>query len=206
MDCCTTCWSPPCDELLSYPQSLTSPTTVDSEMPEEESTAKKEVLWCIHNRWSFDVDDGPSIGPDGPDEKDRVLMDEFHPKYVLLDHQYLSLLTALLIYLLKGMSLYQEMFHQRLTTNPTIYTLSSDGCLFGFLPYRTGIVSTFYHDAMIVGPPCLTDTFSDHLSAATPTTAGSATAATERSWNATDNWYTNLNAAVVEEAAFSTFA
>ena len=47
--------------------------------------------------------------------------------------------------------------------------------------------------------PCLTDTFSDHGDAATPTTAGPA--ATERSRDATDNWDTDLNAAAVEEAA-----
>ena len=145
-------WSPPRDELLSYPRRLTSPTTVDSEIPEEEATAEKEVSWRIRDRWLFDVDDEPSVGPDGPDEKDRVLVDEFHPKYALLDRQYLSSLTALLRYLLKGMSLYQEDDHQRLTTDPTIYTPSSDGRLFGFLPYRTGIAPAFRRDAIIVGP------------------------------------------------------
>ncbi|KAI0262080.1 enhancer of polycomb-like-domain-containing protein [Gloeopeniophorella convolvens] len=70
-----------------------------------------------------------------PDEKDRVLVDEYHPKY-----------------LLKGMSLYQEDDHQRLTTDPTIYTPSPDGRLLGFLPYRTGIAPAFRRDAIIVGP------------------------------------------------------
>ena len=50
------------------------------------------------------------------------------------------------------MSLYQEDDHQRLTTDPTIYTPSSDGRLFGFLPYRTGIAPAFRRDAIIVGP------------------------------------------------------
>jgi enhancer of polycomb-like protein len=144
--------SPPRDELLSYPRRSTRPTTADSEMPEEESTAEKEVSWRIRDRWLFDADDEPSIGPDGPDEKDRVLVDEFHPKYALLGSQGLPSLTALLRYLLKGMSLYQEDDHQRLTTDPTIYTPSSDGRLFGFLPYRTGIAPAFRRDAIIVGP------------------------------------------------------
>ena len=155
MDRRATRWSPPHDELLSYPRRLTSPTTADSETPEtpeEDSTAEKEVSWRIRDRWSFDTDDEPSVGPDGPDEKDRVLVDEFHPKYALLDSQNLSLLTSLLRYLLKGMSLYQEDDHQRLTTDPTIYTPSSDGRLFGFLPYRTGIAPAFRRDAIIVGP------------------------------------------------------
>jgi len=50
------------------------------------------------------------------------------------------------------MSLYQEDDHQRLTTDPTIYTPSSDGRLLGFLPYRTGITPAFRRDAIIVGP------------------------------------------------------
>ena len=50
------------------------------------------------------------------------------------------------------MSLYQEDDHQRLTTDPTIYTPSSDGRLLGFLPYRTGIAPAFRRDAIIVGP------------------------------------------------------
>ncbi|KAF8487810.1 hypothetical protein F5888DRAFT_1639717 [Russula emetica] len=121
-------------------------------MPEEESTAEKEVSWRIRDRWLFNADDEPSIGPDGPDEKDRVLVDESHPKYALLGSQDLSSLTALLRYLLKGMSLYQEDDHQRLTTDPTIYTPSSVGCPFGFLPYRMGIAPVFCRDAIIVGP------------------------------------------------------
>ena len=55
-------------------------------------------------------------------------------------------------YLLKGMSLYQEDDHQWLTTDPTIYTPSSDGHLLGFLPYRMGIAPAFRRDAIIVSP------------------------------------------------------
>ena len=49
------------------------------------------------------------------------------------------MLATLLRYLLKRMSLYQKDDHQQLTTDPTIYTPSSDGRLFGFLPYRKGV-------------------------------------------------------------------
>ena len=40
----------------------------------------------------------------------------------------------------------------RLTTDPTIYTPSSDSRLLGFLPYRTGIAPAFHRDTIIVGP------------------------------------------------------
>ena len=43
-------------------------------------------------------------GPDSADEKDSL--DDFYSKYALIDRQYLSSLTDLLRYLLKGMSLY----------------------------------------------------------------------------------------------------
>jgi hypothetical protein len=33
-----------------------------------------------------------------------------------------------------------------------VYTPSPDGCLLGYLPYRTGITPTFRRDAIIVGP------------------------------------------------------
>ncbi|KAH9008340.1 hypothetical protein EDB83DRAFT_2531843 [Lactarius deliciosus] len=59
-------------------------------------------------------DNEPSVGNDGPDEKDRALLNEFHPTY-----------------LLKGMSLKKTII-QQLTTDPTIYTPSSDGRLLGF--------------------------------------------------------------------------
>jgi enhancer of polycomb-like protein len=106
----------------------------------------------IRDRWLFDAEDEPSVGPDGPDKKDRVLVDEFHPKYALFGSQDLSSLTALLRYLLKGMYLYQEDDHQRLTTDPTIYTPSSEGRLFA--PYRMGIAPVFRRDTIIIGP-CL---------------------------------------------------
>ncbi|KAF8502210.1 root hair defective 3 GTP-binding protein-domain-containing protein [Russula emetica] len=92
--------------------------------------------------------------------------------------------------------------HQRLTADPTIYTPSSDGRLFGFLPYRTGIAPTFRHDAIIIGPR-------PH-----PQTPSQATAVQQHQQqlaqqqqstrDATDNWDTDLNAAAVEEAALGT--
>ena len=50
---------------------------------------------------------------------------------------------ASLRYLLKGMPLYQEDDHQQLTTNPMIYTLSSDSHLLGVLPYWMDIAPPF---------------------------------------------------------------
>ncbi|KAH9036468.1 hypothetical protein EDB85DRAFT_758618 [Lactarius pseudohatsudake] len=54
--------------------------------------------------------------------------------------------------LLKGMSIYQEDSHQRLTTDLLIYTPSPDGRLLGVFPYRTGIAPAFRRDGIVIGP------------------------------------------------------
>ncbi|KAF8256688.1 hypothetical protein EI94DRAFT_1852452 [Lactarius quietus] len=59
-----------------------------------------------------------------------------------LGNSWTSTIPISLRYLLKGMSLYQEDDYQQLTTDPTIYTPSSDGRLLGISPYQTGITST----------------------------------------------------------------
>ena len=76
--------SPPSDELLRYPRRLSSPASADTRVSDEESATAKEISWRIRDRWLFDADDDPSVGPDGPDEKDRNLVDEFHPKCALI--------------------------------------------------------------------------------------------------------------------------
>jgi len=52
-------------------------------MSSEESTTDKGLSWRIRDRWLFDADDEPSVGPISPDEKDIALVDEFHLKYAL---------------------------------------------------------------------------------------------------------------------------
>ncbi|KAH9013112.1 hypothetical protein EDB85DRAFT_2158440 [Lactarius pseudohatsudake] len=82
------------DELVQYLRRSTNGTTTGSEENEEQCATDREVSWPIRDRWLFDADNEPSVGNDGPDEKDRALLNEFHPTY-----------------LLKGMSLYQEDDH-----------------------------------------------------------------------------------------------
>ena len=70
------------DELVQYPRRSTNSTTTGSGETAEQRATDMEVSWRIRDRWLFDADDEPSVGCDGPDEKDRALLDEFHPKYV----------------------------------------------------------------------------------------------------------------------------
>ena len=43
----------------------------------EELPEMQELSWRIRDRWKFDDDDEPAIGPDGPDEQDRMLVDDY---------------------------------------------------------------------------------------------------------------------------------
>jgi len=44
---------------------------------EEELPEMQELSWRVRDRWKFDNDDEPAIGPDGPDEQDRMLVDDY---------------------------------------------------------------------------------------------------------------------------------
>jgi hypothetical protein len=70
------------DELVRHPRRSTSGLTTSLEETEEQHVSDREVLWWIRDRWLFNADDEPSVGHDGPDEKDRTLVDEFHHKCV----------------------------------------------------------------------------------------------------------------------------
>jgi enhancer of polycomb-like protein len=39
-----------------------------------------ERLQRLRERWRFDEDDGPALGPEGPEEHDRALYDDYQPK------------------------------------------------------------------------------------------------------------------------------
>jgi enhancer of polycomb-like protein len=36
-----------------------------------------ENVQAIHERWRFDQDDVPAVGPGGPEEQNRILVDDF---------------------------------------------------------------------------------------------------------------------------------
>ena len=59
-----------------------STSTTSLEEMDEQRASDREVLWQNHNRWLFDADDEPSVGHGRTDEKDRSLVDKFHPKCV----------------------------------------------------------------------------------------------------------------------------
>lgn len=45
---------------------------VDTDNREEDENRNR-----LAERWRFDMDDSPAVGPDGPEEQDRVLVDDY---------------------------------------------------------------------------------------------------------------------------------
>ena len=38
--------------------------------------------WRLLERWKFNKDDSPAVGPEGPDEQDCVLLNNFDPRFL----------------------------------------------------------------------------------------------------------------------------
>ena len=61
--------------FLNLPRStlfaIDEPMDVDAENLEEDEDKRRLV-----ERWRFDMDDSPAIGPEGSEEQDRVLVDD----------------------------------------------------------------------------------------------------------------------------------
>lgn len=52
---------------------------MDVDQQDEDSEADRR----LNEKWRFDADDGPSYGPTGSEEQDRVLVDDYDVKYVI---------------------------------------------------------------------------------------------------------------------------
>ncbi len=50
---------------------------------DQENLEGQERERRLEERWKYDQDDVPAFGPQGPDEQDRVLVDEYQTKYVI---------------------------------------------------------------------------------------------------------------------------
>lgn len=63
------------EEFLRRPRLRQSGDSSDEDSAEERERARR-----ITERWRYDRDDEPPVGPDGPDEQDRVLVDNYSPE------------------------------------------------------------------------------------------------------------------------------
>ncbi|KAF9221104.1 hypothetical protein BS17DRAFT_797325 [Gyrodon lividus] len=75
----------------------------------------------LRERWRFDRDDDPLVAPEGADEQDRVLVDDYESKYL----RYM-------------MTLLTETDHQHINNDATLVLVSAEGRQQTVLPFRTG--------------------------------------------------------------------
>ncbi len=52
---------------------------------DQEDSEEQERERRLEERWKYDQDDVPAFGPQGPDEQDRVLVDEYQTKYAVVN-------------------------------------------------------------------------------------------------------------------------
>jgi len=91
-------------------------------------------------RWRFDMDDTPAVSPQGSDEQDRVLVDDYDTTCVYLVLHALNCETNYSPrYLRHAMTVSLETDHMHLVTDPTVIIPGADGRPQGIVPYRLGM-------------------------------------------------------------------
>ncbi|KAI0037147.1 enhancer of polycomb-like-domain-containing protein [Vararia minispora EC-137] len=80
-----------------------------------------EWAWRLRSQWMHDGDDEPHLGPDGPDEQDRVLVDEFNTTVMR-----------------KTMRLFTERDNQAMQTDPSLHWSLVDGTRKLEQPFKIG--------------------------------------------------------------------
>ncbi|KAF8804069.1 hypothetical protein BYT27DRAFT_7108485 [Phlegmacium glaucopus] len=95
---------------------IDEPMDVDAENPQE-----GESRIHLEERWRFDTDDGPAVGPEGPEEQDRVLINDYDGRF--LRHT---------------MTLFSEKDHANLLKDPALNVLNAEGRPQVVFPHRFG--------------------------------------------------------------------
>lgn len=109
--------------------------------------AELEARRRLEEQWKFDADDMPSVGPEGSDEQDRVLVDDYELKYVghflhgTFAHQYSR-------YQKYRMSLFSDIdHHHHIVTDPSLLIQNAEGRQQMMLPFRLGMPPFMRRDA-----------------------------------------------------------
>ncbi|VDC03110.1 unnamed protein product [Peniophora sp. CBMAI 1063] len=104
-------------DFLARPREEPQEFTIDfSDTDERAERARR-----LRSQWLFDADDEPALGPDGQDEQDRVLVDEYGATHMR-----------------KSMTLLTKDDNDTLVTNPTITWKSDDGTRRSEVPFVIG--------------------------------------------------------------------
>lgn len=93
----------------------------DDEMDVQEDDEESERKRRLEERWKFDLDDVPAVGPRGADEENRILIDDY-------DFPYLS----------HRMILMNDADHYNMLTDPSLVVQAPDGRQQVVVPFRLG--------------------------------------------------------------------
>ncbi|KAG8215759.1 enhancer of polycomb-like-domain-containing protein [Butyriboletus roseoflavus] len=93
---------------------------------EEGLDENDEDMRRLRERWRFDEDDDPLVAPEGIDEQDRVLVDDFSPKHL---RHLMTLLTD------------SDQMH--INNDATLVLVSTEGRQQSVVPFRTGAQQPF---------------------------------------------------------------
>ncbi|KAG7087533.1 hypothetical protein E1B28_013492 [Marasmius oreades] len=104
---------------------------VDCEEDEEHDRRLKE-------RWRFDSDDGPPYGPNGSDEQDRALVNDFETRSVFFTDLTNRSLPNSVSYMRCTVNLLSEPDYVCLLPDPTIIRTGPDGRKEAYLPFKLG--------------------------------------------------------------------
>ncbi|KAF9445195.1 hypothetical protein P691DRAFT_676156 [Macrolepiota fuliginosa MF-IS2] len=103
-------------------QRLESPSSESQSMEPDEDTEELERQRRLSEQWRYDQDDLPAFGPQGQDEQDRVLVDEYQTKY--LRHT---------------MTLLADTDQAGVVTDNALPVVTGDGRQLMFVPFRLGV-------------------------------------------------------------------
>lgn len=110
--------------LISTKRQKLDPSPDDSKAMDvdQDEDLELEQQRRLEERWKYDQDDMPAVGPQGQDEQDRVLVDEYQTKY--LRHT---------------MTLLADTDQAALVTDNALPVVTNDGRQLMFVPFRLGV-------------------------------------------------------------------
>jgi len=106
-------------------------------MEVDEDEEGVEIRQRQEERWKYD-DDAPFVAPEGSDEQDRILVDDYDPTYVWRSSLFLIMILIFLFsYLRHAMTLFADLDHWHLLNNPVISVTGPKGGLVEVNPFKS---------------------------------------------------------------------
>ncbi|EDR09801.1 uncharacterized protein LACBIDRAFT_293698 [Laccaria bicolor S238N-H82] len=137
---------------ITYRARPPSPFNSNDGMVIDDDGAELEARRRLEEQWKFDADDMPAVGPEGSDEQDRVLVDDYDLKYLKY-----------------RMSLFSDIdHHHHIVTDPSLLIQNAEGRQQMILPFRLGMPPFMRRDAQGATRACPPGTSPTHPLAMVP--------------------------------------